>query len=268
MFHCPQCGTAVHEDSSQYCPACGYRFPSGYDRKIRVNYAWEGGESGEMRFSGRMSRPELKQAAKDRLSGNWWQALAVILISYALFSLIASITLGFGVFLLFGPLCLGQAAFFQQIFRQRRAVVCSLFRDFADFGNAFCLGVLHLLLLFAWGLLLVVPGIVKAYSYAMCWYIRNDQPEMSAREAIRTSKEMMQGHKGELFLLDLSFIGFWLLGPAFFVLGTIWTPFLYALGLVELFYAIIYQSAARAAFYENLKASRAHTQVSEMENNI
>lgn len=69
-----------------------------------------------------------------------------------------------------------------------------------------------------WSLLLVVPGIMAAYSYRQGLYILLDHPEMSVRECIRASKHMMQGKKMELFLLDMSFIG-WTIGESCILMG-------------------------------------------------
>ncbi len=60
-------------------------------------------------------------------------------------------------------------------------------------------------------MLFIIPGIVASYKYRMAIYIQIDNPEYSASECIRISKEMMMGHKAELFVLELSFIGWALL---------------------------------------------------------
>lgn len=65
--------------------------------------------------------------------------------------------------------------------------------------------------IFLWSLLLVVPGIIAAYRYSMTNYILINRPEIGIMECIRESKRLTDGHKGELFMLDLSFLGWWLL---------------------------------------------------------
>lgn len=76
-----------------------------------------------------------------------------------------------------------------------------------------CVGmsILRSLIVFAWSLLLVVPGIIAAYRYAMADYILAQHPEMGVMEALNASKQCMQGHKGRLFCLQFSFIGWMLL---------------------------------------------------------
>ena len=86
---------------------------------------------------------------------------------------------------------------------------------------------------------LLIGGIILAYAYAMVPYLLHDYPELSIREAMKISREMMRGHKWELFVLDLTFIGWIILS-------------IFTLGLGILFVEP-YQQAARSAFYEDLK---------------
>lgn len=65
--------------------------------------------------------------------------------------------------------------------------------------------------IFLWSLLFLIPGIIKAYSYAMTPYILAEHPELSVNEAIDRSRAMMKGHKFDYFFLQLSFIGWMLL---------------------------------------------------------
>lgn len=91
-----------------------------------------------------------------------------------------------------------------------------------------------------WSLLLVIPGIIKAYQYRMVSYILADDPEISMMDALRKSKEMMKGHKWNTFVLDLSFIGWGLLGCI-------------TLGIVNIFYVNPYVQATNAELYLELK---------------
>ena len=93
---------------------------------------------------------------------------------------------------------------------------------------------------FLWSLLLIVPGIIKSYSYAMTPFIMAEHPELSAKEAIRASQALMKGHKAALFRLDLSFLGWELLtaltfGRGFYVIN----PY------KNTAYAIFYRSISR-----------------------
>ncbi|QNU68857.1 DUF975 family protein [Ruminiclostridium herbifermentans] len=74
---------------------------------------------------------------------------------------------------------------------------------------------------FLWYLLFIIPGIVKSYSYSMVPYILAENPNIGIRRAIEISNKMTYGHKFDMFVLDLSFIGWWLLCVLTLGIGTI-----------------------------------------------
>ena len=75
-------------------------------------------------------------------------------------------------------------------------------------------------------MLFVVPGIVKHYAYSMSFYIAADHPEYTWNQCMDASKRMTAGHKGELFVLDLSFIGWFFVGALCLGVGSLWvTPY-------------------------------------------
>jgi uncharacterized membrane protein len=194
----------------------------------------------------RMPKPnsELRAMALERLSGRWVKA---ILANLALFlpSLILGVIPALSLLHIFitGPLAAGGALFYLR-FAQREdpdiAVVFSGFRNFLDY---LALNLLMALYIFLWGLLLVIPGIVKAIGYSMAYFIKNDNPWLSANEAIDASSQMMQGHKWRFFLLTLSFIGWHILAILSFGIGFIWLA--------------PYMSVAFTCFYLDLKACQA-----------
>ena len=94
-----------------------------------------------------------------------------------------------------------------------------------------------------WTCLFILPGIVKAFSYAMTPFILEDRPELSANEAIDLSRAMMKGHKFDLFYLYLGFIGWFLLCLLTLGIGFLWL--------------VPYVQASQAAFYEEVKAEYA-----------
>ncbi|WP_281426824.1 DUF975 family protein [Paenibacillus solanacearum] len=73
-----------------------------------------------------------------------------------------------------------------------------------------------------WTLLLIIPGIIKGFSYAMTPFILIEDPQLTVNEAITRSREMMDGHKWELFCLYLSFIGWFLLSIVTLGIGMLW----------------------------------------------
>lgn len=77
------------------------------------------------------------------------------------------------------------------------------------------------LFILLWGLLLIIPGIIKYYQYRMIPYILAEDPELTFTEAKELSTKMTNGQKGEIFVLDLSFIGWYLLGSLLFGIGGI-----------------------------------------------
>lgn len=88
---------------------------------------------------------------------------------------------------------------------------------------------------FLWFMLLIIPGIIKAYAYRMVPYILTDNPQIGYSRAIELSNEMTKGHKFDMFVLDLSFIGWYILG-------------LIALGVGVLF-VMPYELATKAELY-------------------
>lgn len=74
---------------------------------------------------------------------------------------------------------------------------------------------------FLFYLLLFFPGVVKSYAYSMVPYILTDNPEIGHERALELSNEMTRGHKWEMFVLDLSFIGWYILGALAFGIGTL-----------------------------------------------
>ena len=97
-----------------------------------------------------------------------------------------------------------------------------MFYGFKDLWCAFKVQFLTGLFTFLWSLLFVIPGIIKALSYSMSTYILAENPGMPALEAIERSKKMMDGHKADLFVLGLSFIGWALLGSITLGIAYIW----------------------------------------------
>ena len=72
-----------------------------------------------------------------------------------------------------------------------------------------------------WLLLLVVPGIIKAYEYSMIPYLLAENPNITMDEAFSLSKQMTTGQKMNLFVLDLSFLGWYFLGFLCFGIGAL-----------------------------------------------
>ena len=139
-----------------------------------------------------------------------------------------------------GPIMLGYNRFKLHRLDGEEAAFGDLFSCFDRFLDGLWMRIRTILQVLAWSLLFIIPGIVAAYRYAMVPYLMADHPGMSVAEAFNRSKAMMNGHKGELFLLHLSFIG-WLLLSAI------------TLGIAGLVVSP-YMQFAETAFYRNLAA--------------
>ena len=145
-------------------------------------------------------------------------------------------------FIIGGVIQLGYAKFLLKEHDHADPEFNDLFSEFDRFGDGFAQNALRGIYIILWSLLLIIPGIVASYSYAMTPYIMAENPGMKANEAIARSKEMMDGHKGELFWLELTFIGWDLLAGLTLNIGYLWlNP---------------YRNAAQAAFYRQLQAQQ------------
>ena len=120
----------------------------------------------------------------------------------------------------------GFTIFILNTIRNTGAVYGNLLDGFGMAGKIILLNLIEWLLIGLWSLLLIVPGIIAAYRYSQALFILLDNPEKPVLQCISESKELMQGRKGELFVLDLSLIGWGILG-AFIPVVTVWTaPYL------------------------------------------
>lgn len=125
-------------------------------------------------------------------------------------------------FIIGGAVQIGLCRFYLHRLDGRPAEVGDLFSAFDIFGRALGLRILMGLKIFAWTLLFIVPGIVAAFRYAMAPYILAENPQLTASQAIELSKQMMDGKKGDLFVLNLSFIGWAFLAGLTFGIGLLW----------------------------------------------
>lgn len=191
-----------------------------------------------------MKTSAVKKKAQKALEGNWVGAV-LVLILYVLLSVLLEMTYVGALFV--GLLAFGYAAFCLELVKTKKAKIGAFFGGiFRGFFKKWLASLLVALYTFLWTLLFVIPGLVKSYSYAMTPYILSEKPGMGINEAITRSREMMDGHKWQLFWLDLSFTGWMLLG--FVTCG------------IAFIYALPYYHAARAQFYKEIKKSGARAE--------
>jgi uncharacterized membrane protein len=187
---------------------------------------------------------EIRAEARRLLSGQWNNCAIIMLVFGILQAGLSAIpVLGYFSFLIVtGPLALGLAAIYTNLVRGGSFGIETLFKAKDDFMRSFIAGLLVLLFTLLWSILLIIPGIIASLSYSMTFFILNDNPRVSASDAIKLSQEMMMGHKMELFMLMLSFIGWFILG----VIG--WgIPFLWIGAYYYASFALFYQSISGAA---------------------
>ncbi|NRF90592.1 DUF975 family protein [Paenibacillus frigoriresistens] len=170
--------------------------------------------------------------------------LAIILIIAFFAVLIGIVAIAFNIFVV-APLEVSVQQYFKQA-AQEDVNMNYLVYSFAK-GNylaivkgMFWSGLLN----FLWFLLLIIPGIVKSYAYSMTPYILADNPGIGMKRAVDLSNQMTRGHKWKMFVLDLSFFGW-------FILGTI------ALGIGVLF-VLPYYNSTKAELYLVLRMQALH----------
>ena len=193
-----------------------------------------------------MTRAELKALAKKQLGGGifqsaWLMALVACLIVTAINGVAGSFVVG--ALIVFGPLSYGLSYVFLKQARDNQPMeLGDVFKGFSDdFGGTLLLGLLQTLFIILWSLLFVIPGIVKSYAYAMAFYIKVDNPSFGWSECLKASNAMMKGHKMELFVLDLSFLGWYIVGSLCLGVGTLWVA--------------PYHNATHAQYYRALASS-------------
>ena len=136
--------------------------------------------------------------------------------------------------------------------------------DISQMFCAFSKGFVKTLLLYLvqtiflalWTLLFIIPGLIKTYSYAMAYYLQQEPRnlEKEPTDLLTESRRMMDGYKFQLFCLDLSFIGWYILGALCFGVGV--------------FFVMPYHQTARANFYAARYAEFYASLAAQGENNV
>lgn len=183
-----------------------------------------------------MNRAELKMAAKQQIKGKIG-ILFVITLVIAVISGIASVILGLipvvgslaATVIVTPAFALSVVRIYLNVVKGNAPELNDAFTGFDDFWAAFKVTFLVGLFTFLWSLLFVIPGIIKGISYSMSMYVLAENKGKPALECIAESKKMTEGHKMELFVLALSFIGWAFVGAITFGIAYIWiTPYMQA----------------------------------------
>jgi uncharacterized membrane protein len=217
---------------------------------------------------GGSSNKDLMADARTALSGSWGMAILgyvlyfILVMSFSLFvfsavvfvsvmGLLSGINpeLAVSIMQLFanlvelvvsGAFTVGFMGFFLGIAQEGEVRLELLFIGFRRFFKSFGVYFFYTLFVILWSLLLVIPGIIAAFRYAMAFFIIADDEECGPLEAIGRSKEMMKGNKWKFFCLHWRFFG-WALLASFFTLGIGWL------------WLVPYMQTTFAKFYEDVK---------------
>lgn len=192
-----------------------------------------------------MTRAELKSAAKEQIKGKIGILFVMFLIIFAIGIACRFIPIlgGIAAIVITPAFSLSLCMIYLKLAKKDEIAVGDIFAGFNKTGRALWLNILVGFFTFLWTLLLIIPGIIKQYAYSMSFYILADNPELTAREALSKSKEMMNGHKWDLFVLQLSFFWWYLLVGITFGIAAI--------------YVTPYISATTANFYNSIKEKEA-----------
>ncbi len=193
-----------------------------------------------------ISNSQIRAKARDVLGRNLFSAswLYPVLIAIIVTAITGAVSVTFvGPVVVYGLLSVASACYFMGRVRYSidpKQLEASIDGVKNNFLGSMLTGILYTVFVSIGSLVFFIPGIIFSYSFSMAFYIINDHPEMSAMDALRESNRIMKGHKMQYFLLNLSFIGWMIIGTALFGVGTLWVS--------------AYISTANAVFYEELIA--------------
>lgn len=180
-----------------------------------------------------MNRVEIKNFAKEKLSGNLGSIWKILIIALGI-SLAAGVVFGIlfskmdadfldsllGILMM--PLGIGTTAFFISLIENENFEAKDLFKYYHDFVKIIGVTVLMGLIVMLGYICFIIPGIILTLSYSLVPIILIKKPELGIVETLKYSREKMQGHKLDTFILGLSFIGWAILGTLTFGILYIW----------------------------------------------
>lgn len=136
-----------------------------------------------------------------------------------------SLSEGLIAFVFAGPFAFSLAYISKNVFAGLEPKIKDLLEGIRNFTKAFVIYVLQIVFIILWAFLLVVPGIIKMFSYSMSYFVSIDNPNLTSRECIKESQKLMNGHKWEFFCLLFSYVGWLILSLLTFGILLLWvTP--------------------------------------------
>jgi uncharacterized membrane protein len=183
----------------------------------------------------------LMAQARESLRGKWGIAIGTFVVYMLIVVGIQIIPIlgAIASIIIAGPMVLGLTIFILSISRNQNTELGLLFNGFNNFGTAIGAYLLMLIFILLWMLLLIIPGIIAALSYALTFYNLADNESIGPLEAITKSKEMMRGNKWKLFCLYFRFFGWALLCILTLGIGLLWL--------------VPYMQVSMAKFYDDVK---------------
>jgi uncharacterized membrane protein len=155
-----------------------------------------------------MSIKEMKTKALSSLKGNWPMMIIIMII----YGILMTVFPGLILLLIGGPLLCGLCMVIMQVVRTQKVNgIVDLFSGFYYFVQAFLMYLLIAIFVGIGCILLIVPGIIVGYGLSLAPYLLADDPSKGAMNCIKESWALMKGNKWRKFVLDLSFIGWWIL---------------------------------------------------------
>lgn len=194
-----------------------------------------------------LSNQEIRYLSYSQLKGNWGTPVVAALVFSIIFIAISSVPIPgttLGPFLdnplyiyklpilqtlLTGALSIGIITFHLNLARRRKVDLADIFVGFNQFVQSVIAGLLTAVIVMIGFALLIIPGIIASLGLSQTYYIMADNPGIKATDAMQQSWEMTKGHRGDLFMLGLSFFG-WILLACIFTcgIGMLWVmPYMY-----------------------------------------
>ena len=204
-----------------------------------------------------MTRAEMKTWAKGKIKGHLWELLIPIIVA----GILTKLTIGqeismengsvhgssgipLGIFFFFVEV--GLTSYMVKFINDQEHNFKDLFVYTKEYIRIFLVGLLQRIFIFLWTLLFVIPGIIKAFAYSLVPMLLSDEAynNLGYTEVLKKSEEMMKGHKMDYFILQLSFIGWYILSP-------------FTLGLL-LIWLVPYHETANTKFLYDIKSGYDH----------
>ncbi len=173
----------------------------------------------------------------DDLRGGWGLAMGGTVAASAI-ATAAGAFIPFAGMIVGGPFALGVSYFSLAYARGEQARFEQVFDGWKKFEQSCPLYIVRNIFIFLWTLLLIIPGIIAGINYSQAFYLLADEPDLKVMDALKKSKEMMQGHKMRYFGLCMRMFGWALLCLLTFGIGFLWL--------------MPYSAVAFANFYDDL----------------